>query len=145
MENAVIVGAARTPIGDFMGMLQDIPAVELGVVSARAAMERAGVNPGQVDDVVAGMVYKVGVKGNPARQVQLKAGIPEEVAAATIEQQCASSMRAMEIATQQIMHGKSSVCLVVGMESMSQVPHLLMGARAAVSMSIRQTENLVNN
>ncbi|MBF7084311.1 thiolase family protein [Desulfallas sp. Bu1-1] len=141
MENVVIVGAARTPIGDFMGMLKDIPAVDLGVVAARAAMDRAGVNPGQIEDVVAGMVYKVGVKGNPARQVQLKAGIPEEVAAATIEQQCASSMRAMEIAAQQIMLGKSGVCLVVGMESMSRVPHLLMGARTGYRLGAGRVED----
>lgn len=141
MENAVIVGVARTPIGDFLGALKDIPAVELGVVAARAAMERAGVEPGQVEDLVAGMVYKVGVKGNPARQVQLKAGIPEEVAAATIEQQCASSMRAMEIAAHQIMLGKLGVCLVVGMESMSQVPHLLMGARTGYRLGAGRIED----
>ncbi|MBF7082857.1 thiolase family protein [Desulfallas sp. Bu1-1] len=141
MENVVIVGAARTPIGDFMGALKDIPAVELGLVAARAAMERAGIDPGQVEDVVAGMVYKVGAKGNPARQVQLKAGIPEAVAAATIEQQCASSMRAMEIAAQQIMLGKSGVSLVVGMESMSRVPHLLIDARTGYRLGAGRVED----
>lgn len=134
MENVIIVGAARTPIGDFLGSLKDVSAVYLGVAAARAAMERAGINPEQVEDVVAGMVYKEGAKGNPARQVQLKCGIPVEAAAVTVEQQCASGMRAVEIAAQQIMLGKSSVSLAVGMESMSQVPYLLLGARTGYRM-----------
>lgn len=134
MESVVIIGAARTPIGDFLGSLKDVTAVDLGVIAARAAMERAGVSPEQVEDVVGGMVYKEGVKGNPARQVQLKCGIPVEAPAVTVEQQCASGMRALEIAAQQIMLGKSNISLVVGMENMSQVPYLLMGARTGYRM-----------
>lgn len=141
MVSVVIVGAARTPIGDFLGSLKDIPAVELGVIAARAAMERAGISPEQVEDVVAGMVYKEGVKGNPARQVQLKCGIPVEAAAVTVEQQCASGMRAVEVAAQQIMLGKSSISLAVGMESMSQVPYLLMGARTGYRMGPGRVED----
>ncbi|AEG14413.1 acetyl-CoA acetyltransferase [Desulfofundulus kuznetsovii DSM 6115] len=141
MENVVVIGAARTPIGDFLGSLKDVSAVDLGVLAARAAMERAGVRPEQIEDVVVGMVYKAGVKGNPARQVQLKCGIPVEVAAATVEQQCASGMRALEIAVQQILLGKSRVSLVVGMESMSQVPYLLMGARTGYRMGSARVED----
>jgi acetyl-CoA C-acetyltransferase len=141
MENMVIVGAARTPIGDFLGSLKDVSAVDLGVVAARAAMQRAGTNPEQIEDVVAGMVYKEGVKGNPARQVQLKCGIPVEAAAVTVEQQCASGMRAVEIAAQQIMLGKSRVSLAVGMESMSQVPYLLMGVRTGYRMGHARLED----
>ncbi|RKO67417.1 thiolase family protein [Desulfofundulus salinus] len=141
MESVVIVGAARTPIGDFLGSLKDVSAVDLGVIAARAAMERAGVSPEQVEDVVGGMVYKEGVKGNPARQVQLKCGIPVEAAAVTVEQQCASGMRAVEVAAQQIMLGKSSISLVVGMESMSQVPYLLMGVRTGYRMGPGRVED----
>lgn len=141
MENVVIVGAARTPIGDFLGSLKDLSAVDLGVAAARAALERAGISPEQVEDVVAGMVYKEGAKGNPARQVQLKCGIPVEAAAVTVEQQCASGMRAVEIAAQQIMLGKSSVGLAVGMESMSHVPYLLMGARTGYRMGAVRLED----
>lgn len=141
MENVVIVGAARTPIGDFLGSLKDLSAVDLGVAAARAALERAGISPEQVEDVVAGMVYKEGAKGNPARQVQLKCGIPVEAAAVTVEQQCASGMRAVEIAAQQIMLGKSSIGLAVGMESMSQVPYLLMGARTGYRMGAAWLED----
>lgn len=141
VESVIIAGAARTPIGDFLGSLKDVSAVDLGVIAARAAMERAGISPEQVEDVVAGLVYKEGVKGNPARQVQLKCGIPVEAAAVTVEQQCASGMRAMEIAAQQIMLGKSSISLAVGMESMSQVPYLLMGARTGYRMGPGRVED----
>lgn len=137
----VIAGAARTPIGDFLGSLKDLPAVDLGVAAARAAMERAGVRPGQVEDVVAGMVYKEGVKGNPARQVQLKCGIPVEAGAVTVDQQCGSGMRAVEIAVQQIMTGKSGVSLALGIESMSQAPYLLMGARTGYRMGPGRVED----
>ena len=129
MEDVVIVGAARTAIGDFLGKLKDVPAVDLGVTAAREAMQRARVEPEQVEDVVAGFVYKAGVKGNPGRQVQLACGIPVSTPAVTVEQQCASGMRAVEVAAQQISLGKSSLGLALGMESMSRVPHLLFGAR----------------
>ncbi len=140
-EDVCIVGAARTPIGNFLGALKDIPAVDLGVAAAQAAMDRACVKPEQVADVVAGMCYKQGVKANPARQIQLKSGIPTVAPAATIDQQCGSSMRALEIAANQIMLGKSSVALAVGIESMSQVPYLLMGVRQGYRMGQGQVED----
>ncbi|KKM09122.1 acetyl-CoA acetyltransferase [Clostridiales bacterium PH28_bin88] len=134
MREVVIVSAARTPIGDFMGSLKDVPAVNLGQVAVKAALDKAGIGPEMVEDVVAGMVYKAGVKGNPARQVQLALGIPKEAAATTVDQQCASAMRAFEIATQQIMLGKSDTGVALGLESMSRVPYLLMGAREGLRM-----------
>ncbi|KKM10417.1 acetyl-CoA acetyltransferase [Clostridiales bacterium PH28_bin88] len=133
-REVMIVGAARTPIGDFLGSLKDVPAVDLGKVAAKAALDRAGITPGQVEDVVAGMVCKAGVKGNPARQVQLGVGIPVEAAATTVDQQCASAMRAYEIATQQIMLGKSDISVAVGIESMSRVPYLMLDARQGLRM-----------
>lgn len=134
MEEVVIVGGARTPIGDFLGSLKDVSAVELGIAAVKAALERAGVEPGIVEDVVGGMVYKAGVKGNPARQVQLAVGIPVEVAATTVDQQCASAMRALEIAMQQMILGKSTVSVVVGMESMSRAPYLLLNGRQGMRL-----------
>lgn len=133
-REVVIVGAARTPVGDFLGSLKDIPAVDLGKIAAQAALNRAGISAGQVEDIVAGMVYQAGVKGNPARQVQLGIGIPDTVAAATVDQQCASAMRAFEIAVQQILLGKSEISLAVGMESMSRVPYLLLNCRQGLRM-----------
>jgi acetyl-CoA C-acetyltransferase len=129
MDSIVVVGAARTAIGHFLGGLKSVPAVELGTIAGKAALERAGLKPEQVDQVIAGMVYKEGCKGNPARQIQLNLGIPIEAPAATIEQQCASGMRAMEIVLQQILLEKSEIGLAVGTESMSNVPHLIMNSR----------------
>ncbi|OPZ75535.1 MAG: Acetyl-CoA acetyltransferase [Firmicutes bacterium ADurb.Bin456] len=140
-ENVYIAGAARTPIGNFLGALKDIPAVDLGVIAAQAAMRRAGIKPEQVTDVLTGMCFKQGLKGNPARQIQIKCGIPAVTPAATIDMQCSSSMRALEIAATQIMLGKSSVGLAVGIESMSQVPYLLMGARLGYRMGDSQVED----
>ncbi len=134
MEEVVIVGAARTPIGDFLGSLKMISAVELGTIAVKGALEKAGVEASLVEDVVGGMVYKAGAKGNPARQVQLAVGIPVEAAATTVDQQCGSAMRALEIASQQIMLGKSSVSVVVGMENMSRAPHLLLNSRTGVKL-----------
>lgn len=135
MKNeVVIVGMARTPIGDFLGKLSSLSAVELGTIAAKGAMERAGVSPEQIEDVVTGMVYKAGAKGNPARQVQIALGIPVEAGALTVDQQCASGMRALEIACQQIQLGKKQIALVCGIESMSNVPYLDMKSRKGLRM-----------
>lgn len=134
MEDVVIVSGARTPIGDFQGSLKDVSAVELGIIAVQGALNKADVEASLVEDVVAGMVYKAGAKGNPGRQVQLAVGIPVEAAATTVDQQCASAMRALEIAAQQILLGKSSVSVVVGMENMSRAPHLLLNARQGLRL-----------
>ena len=134
VREVVIVAAKRTPVGDFLGSLKDVPAVDLGIAAAKAALEQAGITPEQVEDVTVGMVYKQGVKGNPARQIQLGLQIPVETCACTIEQLCASGMRAFEIATQQIMLGKSDISLTAGIESMSRVPYLMLNAREGIRM-----------
>ena len=141
MRNVVIVGAKRTAIGDFLGSLKDVSAVELGTVAVKAALEQSGVRPEQVEDVVAGMVYKAGVKGNPARQIQLNAGIPVTAGAMTIEQQCASAMRALEVASQQIMLNKVDISVALGIESMSQVPYYLLEARNGFRMGPSKVED----
>lgn len=129
IKEVVVVGMARTPIGDFMGALSSLEAMDLVKIVAKEAINRAGVDPKDIDEVTLGNVYKHGLKGNPARQVQVELGIPVEGSAVTIEQQCASSLRALEVAAQQIMLGKTEVALVCGVESMSNVPHLLKNAR----------------
>ncbi|QZY54075.1 thiolase family protein [Crassaminicella profunda] len=134
MREVVIVSAVRTPIGKFLGNLKSLSAVDLGTIAVNGALEKAGIRPEQVEDVVAGMVYKAGAKGNPARQVQIKVGIPVHVGATTIDQQCASAMRAFEVAVSQIMLGKSDISVAFGIESMSNVPHLLLNARTGYKL-----------
>lgn len=134
MNEVWIVGAKRTPIGDFLGKLKDVSAVDLGVIAVTAAMEQAGVKPEQVQEIACGQIYKAGAKGNPGRQVQLKCGMPVESYACTIDQQCGSGMKAFEVACQSIQLGKSDVAVAVGIESMTQAPYLLKGAREGQRM-----------
>ena len=141
MRNVVIVGAKRTAIGDFLGTLKDVSTVDLGVTAVKAALEQCGVHPQQVDEIVGGVVYKAGLKGNPARQVQLKVGIPVSAGAMTLDQQCSSGMRAFEVASQQISLGKTDVSVAVGMESMSNVPYLLLNARSGYRIGNGQLED----
>ena len=129
LSTPVIVGFARTPVGDMLGSLSTLSAVELGAIAAEAALKRAKVDKEAVDEVICGIVYKCGVKGNPARQIQLKIGCPPSAYASTIDQQCASAMKAYELACDSIMLGKADICLAVGIESMSNVPHLMLDGR----------------
>lgn len=141
IKEVVVVGMARSPIGNFGGALSSVPAVELATTVARAAVERAGVDPKEINEVTLGTVYKHGMKGNPARQVQIALGIPVEGAACTVEQQCASSLRALEIAVQSIQLGKTNAALVCGVESMSNVPHLMLGLRKGVKLGPTKVED----
>jgi len=134
MNEVWIVGAKRTPIGDLLGKLKDISAVDLGVTAVTAALEQAGVAPGQVQEVACGQIYKAGAKGNPGRQLQLKCGMPLESFACTVDQQCGSGMKAFEIACQSIQLGKTDVAVAVGIESMTQAPYVLKGAREGYRM-----------
>jgi acetyl-CoA C-acetyltransferase len=129
MNEVWIVGAKRTPIGDFLGKLKDVSAVDLGVIAVNAALEQSGVSAAKVQELACGQIYKAGAKGNPGRQIQLKSGMPVEGYAYTVDQQCGSGMKAFEIAGQSIMLGKSDVAVAVGIESMTQAPYLLKGAR----------------
>lgn len=129
MNEVWIVGAKRTPIGDFLGKLKDVCAVDLGVTAVNAALEQSGLKATQVQEVACGQIYKAGAKGNPGRQIQLKCGMPVEGHACTIDQQCGSGMKAFEIASQSIMLGKNDIAVAVGIESMTQAPYLLKGAR----------------
>ncbi|MEL7568175.1 MAG: thiolase family protein [Dehalobacterium sp.] len=129
MREVVMVSGARTAIGDFMGSLTKMTAVELGTVAAIEAIKRAGIKPEDIDNVMGGHCMFAGTGGNIARQIQGRAGILWEAPAATVHQACGSSMRALEIATEQILLGKSDIALVIGAESMTNVPYVLQKAR----------------
>jgi len=134
MREVVIVSGVRTPIGDFLGSLKDFTAVQLGTIALKAAIERAGITPDQIEEVATGHVYQAGCKGNPSRQVTIHAGCPVETVSVTINQQCPSSMRAAEIISQQIMLGKIDIGAAVGHESMTNIPYLLLKARMGYRM-----------
>lgn len=134
MQEVVIVGVARTPIGNFLGVLKDVSPIDLAVAAVNGALARANIVPEQAEELACGMIYKGGVKGNPGRQIQLKCGMPIEGYAYTIDQQCGSGMKAFEAATQSIMLGKTQIAVAVGAESMSQAPYILKGAREGYRM-----------
>jgi acetyl-CoA C-acetyltransferase len=134
MPKTVILGAARTPIGKMGGGLSTLDATELGGVAIEAALERAGVEPEQVDHVVMGQVLQAGQGQIPSRQAQIKAHIPKEVSSETINKVCASGLRASVIIDQAIRAGDMQVGVGGGMESMSQAPYLLPGARFGFRM-----------
>ena len=129
MARSVIVSTARTPFGKLGGGLADKPATELGSIVIKAALERAGLEPGEVEYVIMGQVLQAGAGQAPARQAAIGAGIPKEVGADTINKVCASSIRAVEIADSMIRAGDHQVIVTGGMESMSNAPYLLGKAR----------------
>jgi acetyl-CoA C-acetyltransferase len=134
MPKTVILGAARTPIGKMGGGLSTLDATELGAVAIEAALERANVEPEQVEHVVMGQVLQAGQGQIPSRQAQIKAGIPKEVSSETINKVCASGLRSSVILDQAIRAGDVQVGVGGGMESMSQAPYLLPGARFGFRM-----------
>jgi acetyl-CoA C-acetyltransferase len=134
MPKTVILGAARTPIGKMGGGLSSLDATELGAVAIRAALERSGVEPEQVQHVVMGQVLQAGQGQIPSRQAQIKAGIPKEVSSETVNKVCASGLRASVILDQAIRAGDVEVGVGGGMESMSNAPYLLPGARFGFRM-----------
>jgi acetyl-CoA C-acetyltransferase len=129
LKEAVIVAGARTAIGDYMGSLQSLKAHELGTLALKGVIDKAGIDPNLIEEVIAGHVNQAGAPGNSARWVTLKAGCSVETTSTTVHQQCPSSMRAADFLSQAIMLGRIEVGAVVGMESMSNAPYLLMGAR----------------
>ncbi|KVO86140.1 acetyl-CoA C-acetyltransferase [Burkholderia ubonensis] len=130
----VIVGAARTPMGGFQGDLAAATASELGAVAIRAALERAGVPAGQVDEIVFGCVLPAGQGQAPARQAALKAGLPLAAGATTVNKMCGSGMKAAMFAHDLLVAGSADVLVAGGMESMSNAPYLLPKARGGYRM-----------
>jgi acetyl-CoA C-acetyltransferase len=121
MRDAVIISAMRTPTGKFQGALKDFTAPELGAIAIKAAVEKAGIKPEEVDEVIMGCVVQAGLGQAPARQAALKAGLTPEVSALTINMVCGSGLRAVALAAQSVMLGDAEVVVAGGMESMSNV------------------------
>ncbi|MFL5872520.1 MAG: acetyl-CoA C-acetyltransferase [Solirubrobacterales bacterium] len=134
MPSSVILGTARTPFGKMGGGLSSLDATDLGGTVIEAALDRSGVAPEQVEQVVFGQVLQAGQGQIPSRQAQIKGGIPKEVPSETINKVCASGMRALGLADQAIRAGDSNLAVTGGMESMSQAPYLLPGARFGFRM-----------
>ena len=134
MEEIVIVGAARTAIGKFGGTLAKVPASDLGAHIIRKVLERAGVKPDQVSEVILGQVLTAGVGQNPARQAAIRAGLPDMVPAMTINKVCGSGLKAAMLGAQSIANGDSDVVIAGGQESMSLAPHVLQGSRDGFRM-----------
>jgi acetyl-CoA C-acetyltransferase len=133
-RSVVLVAAKRTPMGRFMGAFADLPAVDLGIAAARAALEAAGLSPADVQETVAGHGRQAGNGPNPARQVSVRAGVPETVPAYTVNKACGSSAKALALAAGSIILDELDVALVVGMENMTRTPYLLRGMRAGYRM-----------
>ena len=134
MEDIVIVGAARTAIGKFGGTLAKMPAADLGALIIRKVLERAGVQPEQVSEVIMGQVLAAGVGQNPARQAAIKAGLPDMVPAMTINKVCGSGLKAAMLGAQAIANGDSDIVIAGGQENMSAAPHVLNGSRDGFRM-----------
>ena len=134
MREVVIVGAARTPIGSFLRSLSTIAATELGAVAIGAALERAAVMPEDVDEVFMGCVLAAGLGQAPARQASLGAGLPQSTPCTTVNKMCGSGLKSVVVATQAIQAGDVDIAVAGGLESMSNAPHLVRGARKGVKM-----------
>ena len=129
MREVVIISAVRTPIGNFGGALSSLSAVQLGTIAAKEAIQRAGISPNEIDESIVGNILSAGEGQNIARQISIRAGIPETSPAMTINKLCGSGLRAVSMAAQFIMLGDADVILAGGTESMSNAPYLLKKAR----------------
>ena len=138
---AVIIGAARTPIGSYLGGLASLRAPELGAIAIRCALERSGVAPDAIDEVLMGCVIQAGVGQAPARQAALGAGLPQRVPCTTINKVCGSGLKAVMLAASQIAAGEGDVIVAGGMESMSNAPYLLRGARQGLAIGEHSMED----
>ena len=138
MAGSVIVGGARTPMGRLLGSLKDFSGAQLGGVAIKAALERAGVTPEQVQYVIMGQVLQAGAGQIPARQAAVKAGIPMNVPALTINKVCLSGLDAIALADQLIRAGEFDIIVAGGQESMTNAPHLLPKSRAGLQVRRRR-------
>lgn len=134
MKQAVIVAAARTPVGSFGGSLANVPAVDLGATVIQAVLERAGINGEQIDEVILGQVLTGGAGQNPARQAVIKAGLPVTTPAMTINKVCGSGLKTIHLAAQAIMCGDADAIIAGGQENMSLAPHVLPRSRTGQRM-----------
>ena len=134
MESTVVVGFARTPFGRFLGSLEPVPAVDLGALTVKEALSRAGVKGEDIDNVFLGMVVQAGTGQIPSRQAAVKAGLPYEVPSDTINKVCASGLRAVNLSDSLVKAGEASLLVAGGMENMSAVPYYLPKARTGCRM-----------
>ncbi len=142
-DKAVIVDAVRTPIGRFQGGLAEVPAPKLGAVCLRALLDRAGLDPELVDEVIMGNVVQAGLGQNPARQAAIHGGVPPAVSAMTVNKVCGSGLKAVALAAQAIRAGDASCLLAGGMENMSRIPYALFGARDGLRLGHGQVTDLM--
>ena len=141
-RDIVVLGGARTPFGTFMGSLKDVSAIELGAIAARAALTRAGIGPADVDQVVFGNVLQTSKDAiYCARHIALKAGVPIEVPALTVNRLCGSGLQAIVNGAQSLLLGEGTVALVGGAENMTQAPFVIRGARTGLSLGEHQLED----
>ena len=142
-KQAVILSAARTPTGKFQGALKGFTAPELGAIAIREAVRRAGVDPAKIDEVIMGCVVQAGIGQAPARQAAMKAGLPPEVSALTVNMVCGSGLRAVALASQSVQLGDAEFVVAGGMESMSNIPYAMPGARDGYRMGNQNVVDLM--
>lgn len=145
MREVVIVSAARTPLGSFGGTLKDVPTRTLGAIAVKGAIERAGIKPEQVDEVIMGCVLQGGLGQNVARQICLDAGLPIEVPAMTINKVCGSGLRAVSLAAQLIKAGDADIVVAGGAENMSKTAYAMPAARYGARMNNTQLIDMMVN
>lgn len=146
MREVVIVGAARTPIGNFGGSLKNVPTRTLGAAAIKGAVERAGVKPEMIDEVIMGCVLQGGLGQNVSRQMALDAGIPKEVPTMTINKVCGSGLRAVELAAQIIKAGDADIIVAGGAENMSSAGYIVPSARWGARMNnVQMVDTMVND
>ncbi len=142
-KEAVIISAARTPTGKFQGALKGFTAPDLGAIAIKEAVKRAGIDPTKIDEVIMGCVVQAGIGQAPARQAALKAGLPPEVSALTVNMVCGSGLRAVALAGQSVQLGDADFVVAGGMESMSNIPYALQTARDGFRMGNQTVTDLM--
>lgn len=138
MRDVVIVSAVRTPIGSYGGVFKNIPAVDLGVIALKEAMDRISLNPNQIDEVILGNVLQAGLGQNVARQIAINAGISDIVPSFTVNKVCGSGLKTVQLAAQAIASGEAEVVIAGGAESMSLSPYIVPNARFGLKMGNAQ-------
>lgn len=134
MKEVAIVSAVRTAVGSFLGTLANIPAVDLGALVIAESLKRINLDGSKVDEVIMGNVLQAGLGQNPARQASIKAGLPQEVPAFTVNKVCGSGLKTVAMAAQAILAGDAEIVVAGGMESMSLAPYISPGSRKGLRM-----------
>jgi acetyl-CoA C-acetyltransferase len=145
-RKVVIASAVRTPVGSFGGALKDVSAVDLGATVIREALSRAGVRPDMVDEVIMGNILQAGLGQGPARQASIKAGVPAEVPAFTVNKLCGSGLKAVNLGIQAILLGDAEIIVAGGMENMSAAPYLVPSARWGARMGpVQMLDSMIHD